>query len=168
MKVPEMIISFTFLVTGVWLFVIIGGIKTMHIIKLILVFASIPIAIIAFKRLNKGLALLSFLMIVGAYGISEMSRNKMFIPDRVESDIVNDTPFSAGANIYHEHCVFCHGTDGKKMYRLAPDLTKTVFNEDAIMQIVREGSKGKMPAYSITISDENIAAVARYVRSLHE
>jgi uncharacterized membrane protein SirB2 len=57
-KVPEMIISTLFLVSGIWLFVILGGIKTLYIIKLVFVLLSIPLAVIAFKRLNKGLALL--------------------------------------------------------------------------------------------------------------
>jgi mono/diheme cytochrome c family protein len=72
-----------------------------------------------------------------------------------------------GAQVYMSNCVFCHGADGKKMYRNAPDLTKTSFNEDAIKQIVREGSKGKMPSYNIIISDDNIAAVAKYVSTMH-
>ena len=52
------------------------------------------------------------------------------------------------------------------MYRNAPDLTKSLMNEDAMIQSVREGSKGKMPAYLLTISDQNIAAVVKYVNSL--
>ena len=42
-KVPEMIISTLFLVTGVWLLVILGGIKLFHIIKLVFVFLAIPL-----------------------------------------------------------------------------------------------------------------------------
>src|SRR3954469_24787790 len=70
-KVPEMIISFAFLVTGIWLYIIIGGYKIFGIVKLIFVFASIPLAIIGFKKHKKGLALISLLLIVGAYGLAE-------------------------------------------------------------------------------------------------
>ena len=166
-KIPEMIISFIFLVTGVWLFIIIGGIKYMHIIKLIFVFASIPLAVIAFKKYNKGLALLSLILITGAYGLAEMSKNKIFIPKKVELATKEHSVFAEGAFVYYQNCVFCHGTDGKKMYRNAADLTLSKLNEDAISQNVREGIKGKMPSYNIILSDSNIAAVAKYVNSLH-
>lgn len=139
----------------------------MQIIKLILVFASIPLAVIGFKNHNKGLALFALILIIGAYGLAEMSKNKIFIPKKVELATPNNSLFAKGALVYHQNCVFCHGTDGKKMYRNAPDLTLSGNNEDAITQSVREGSKGKMPSYNIILSDENIAAVARYVNSLH-
>ena len=166
-KIPEMIVSFIFLVTGVWLFIIIGGIKYMQIIKLIFVFASIPLAVIAFKKYNKGLALLSLILITGAYGLAEMSKNKIFIPKKVELATKEHSVFAEGALVYHQNCAFCHGTDGKKMYRNAADLTLSKLNEDAISQNVREGIKGKMPSYNIILSDSNIAAVAKYVNSLH-
>src|SRR5258706_5694257 len=66
-KVLEMIVSTLFLVTGVWLVIIVGAIKTFQIIKLVCVFVSIPLAIIAFKKMKKGLALLAFILIVAAY-----------------------------------------------------------------------------------------------------
>src|SRR5690349_6025565 len=97
-KVAEMIISFTFLVTGVWLFSIVGAIKTLHIVKLILVVVSIPLAVIGFKRMNKGLALVSFILIVSAYGMAEMSKKKTFIPKEVT--VQTDLGTANGANVF--------------------------------------------------------------------
>jgi mono/diheme cytochrome c family protein len=165
-KVPEMIISTAFLVTGIWLFVILGGIKMLHIIKLVLVFLSIPIAVIGFKKQNKGLALFALLLIIGAYGLAEASKNKPFLKANV---VINGDASDAtklGAKVYMENCVFCHGENGKKMYRGAKDLSVSLFGVDDVQQMVREGSKGKMPAYNIILSDENIAAVSAYVQSL--
>jgi cytochrome c553 len=166
-KVPEMIISTLFLVSGVWLFVIIGGIKTIQIVKLIFVFVSIPLAVVGFKKHKKGLALIAMILIIGAYGLAEMSKNKPFIPSKAEIVSGSDSPYAQGALIFYQNCAFCHGHDGKKMYRNAPDLTLSKLNEDGITQMVREGSRNKMPAYNIIMSDENIAAVAKYVNSLH-
>ena len=166
-KIPEMIISALFLITGIWLLVILDGIKTYHIIKFIFVFASIPLAIIGFKKNKYGLALISMVLIIGAYGLAEMSKNKPFIPKNVELNTNINSPLAQGALVFHQNCVFCHGTDGKKMYRNAPDLTLSKSTEDAIIQTVREGSKNKMPAYNLVITDEEIAAVAKYVSSLH-
>jgi cytochrome c553 len=164
-KVLEMIISFVFLATGVWLFVIIGGIKSMQIIKLVLVFLAIPLAVIGFKKEKKGLALLSLLLIIGAYGISEMSRSKPFIPLKAVAANGTNSPFSAGAVIYQSNCAFCHGVDGKKAYRNAPDLTLSGLNEDAIKQMLREG-KGRMPSYTLVLSEEEINSVAVFVKGL--
>ena len=163
-KIPEMIFSLTFLVTGIWLFTILGGFKTFHIIKIILVFVSIPVAIIGFKKHKKGLALFALLLIIGAYGLSEMSKNKIFIPKNAGEISTINSPFAEGALVYQQNCSFCHGEDGKKKYRNASDLTRSVFGEDAIIQMIREGSKGKMPSYNIIMSDANIKAVAGFVR----
>ena len=160
-KVPEMIISFAFLVTGIWLFVIIGGIKAMQIVKLICVLLSIPLAVVGFKKYKKGLALLSLILIIAAYGLAEMSKTKPFIPASAGSGSGDE-----GATVYAQNCAFCHGSDGKKMYRNAPDLSTFARDENRIKQIVTEGSPGKMPSYNIIISDQNIDALAKYVRSL--
>ena len=165
-KVLEMIISTLFLVTGIWLFVILGGIKTLYIIKLIFVILSIPIAVIGFKKENKGLALLSLVLIVGAYGMSEAGKNKPFIPAKVALTGNATAENSSGAKLYFENCAFCHGADGKKMYREAKDLTQSPFGYDDIQQMVREGSKGKMPGYTVTLSDDEIASVCKFVENL--
>jgi mono/diheme cytochrome c family protein len=168
-RVPEMIISALFLFTGVWLFVILGGIKSMHIIKLIFVFASIPLAVIGFKKQKTGLALIALVLIVGAYAFAEISKGKPFISKKVELTNGGELPTANGAIIYHSNCVFCHGDDGKKMYRNAPDLTQSKMTEDGIIQMIREGGnvRGRMPSYNIIMSDENIKAVAQYVLNFH-
>jgi len=166
-KVPEMIISFAFLATGIWLYVIIGGIKTLGIIKLVCVFIAIPLAVIGFKRHKKGLALFSLLLIIGAYGLAEMSKSKPFIPSKASISLSNTDPvFAEGAAVYHANCAFCHGDDGKKMYRNATDLSKSETAEIGITQMILEGSKGKMPAYKLVLTDQQIAAVARYVTGI--
>lgn len=165
-KVPEMIISTLFLVTGIWLFVILGGIKTLYIIKLVFVFLSIPIAVIGFKKQNKGLALLSLVLIVGAYGMAEAGKNKPFIPAKVELKGTATAENSLGAKLYFENCAFCHGGDGKKMYRESKDLTITAFSYDDIREMIRQGSKGKMPGYTVTLSEDEITAVSKFVENL--
>ena len=144
-KVPEMIISTLFLVTGIWLFVILGGIKTMQIIKLVLVFLSIPLAVIGFKKQNKGLALVSLLLIVGAYGMSEASKNKPFIPAKVAMTGNVNSENAMGAQTYFENCAFCNGADGKNMYRGATDLKQSKFSFDATQKMVHDGHTGKKP-----------------------
>ncbi len=168
-KVPEMIVSALFLLTGIWLFIILDGIKTMHIIKLIFVVVSIPLAVVGFKKHKRGLALFALILIVGAYGIAEMSKSKPFIPKKVELASGGDLSIANGAVVYHSNCVFCHGDDGKKMYRNAPDLTLSKLNEDAIIQMIREGGnvRGRMPSYNIIMSDENMRSVAKYVMNFH-
>ena len=63
-KVVEMIVSFGFLATGIFLLTQLPEINKFMIIKLVLVFLSIPLAVIGFKKRNKVLATLSFFFIV--------------------------------------------------------------------------------------------------------
>jgi uncharacterized membrane protein SirB2 len=164
-KVPDMIVSTLFLVTGVWLFIQLGGIKVMHIVKLVLVFAAIPLGIVGFKKKKPTLALIMLLLVIGAYGIAEMSRNKPFIPASVTLVSENPGPLDAGHRVYSANCVFCHGTDGRKAYRNAKDLTASTLDPALVSQLIMEGSKGKMPAYK-TLTPEELSSVTLYVQSL--
>lgn len=165
-KVPEMIISALFLITGVWLFFLLGGIKMFHIIKLAFVFTAIPMAVIGFKKHKKGLALISLILIIGAYGLGEMSKNKPFIPAKVVLSGDAMSPLASGAMLYQANCAFCHGKDGSKQYRAATDLRRSVSNESVIQMMIKDGSKGKMPAYKETLTDAEISDISLYVFSL--
>lgn len=163
-KVPEMIISTLFLVTGIWLYAIVGAIKTFHVIKLLLIFTAIPLAVVGFKKHKKGLALIAFFFIVGAYGLAEMSRSKPYMAKKtIPSEQV-------GLNVYQANCVMCHGEDGKKNYRGAVDLSSSVMDqggsEAIISSGVKKGTHGSMPAFESTLSSDEIRSVAQYIQSL--
>lgn len=167
-KVPEMIISTLFLVSGVWLFYLLGGIKVLHIIKLVCVFIAIPLAVVGFKKHKKGLALFSFILIVAAYGLGEASKNKPFIPAKVIVTGDASSSFAQGGILYQANCTFCHGQNGSKKYREASDLSKSTLDVTLIEQMVREGSKGKMPSYTGVLTDTEIAEISAYVTSLRK
>src|SRR5688572_27832370 len=59
LKVPEMIISFAFLGTGIYMLTQVGEIIPLLIAKIAVVFLSIPIAVIGFRKRNKILGALS-------------------------------------------------------------------------------------------------------------
>jgi uncharacterized membrane protein SirB2 len=165
-KVIEMIISTLFLVTGIWLFIILGAIKTFQIVKLVGVLLAVPLAVVGFRKQNKALALLSFLLIVGVYGLAEMAKNKPFIPMNVVVNGNSGDAAETGIRTFAANCSMCHGLDGKKKYRDAPDLSASTLNPALVSQLISEGSKGKMPSFRETLNDAEVNAVAAYILTL--
>lgn len=180
-RIPEMVISVLFLVTGVWMLINLGTISTFQIIKLALVFGSIPLAVIGFKKGNKALAGVSLLFIIGAYGLAEMNaakkRKAATNATVIASDSVITDPAAAnynavkhGAYIYANlngmACTSCHGAAGDAMIGGASDLTKTMLTKEQIVDVIKNGrNEGKMPPYA-ALSDAERNALADYVLSL--
>ncbi|PBQ30823.1 hypothetical protein CNR22_03210 [Sphingobacteriaceae bacterium] len=166
-KVVEMIVSFLFLITGVYLATQLpfgGKYDYLFYIKIILVLASIPVAVIGFRKSNKILAALSLLMITGSFGLAESYHKKKGIPkDGGEVIASND-----GEKLFKANCVVCHGNDGKLGASGAKDLSATTMEVAEMKQIILHG-KGLMPAASLnenpTIAEEQAAAIAEYVNS---
>ena len=156
-KVPEMIISTLFLATGVWMVMLLGTMQTILIIKIVLVLASIPIAVVAFKKQNKILGILSFLLIISAYGMDEMAK----IPK------IKHTPEGAeviGQDLYKNNCQNCHGPKGNLGNNGATDLALSTKNHTEVMTIINNG-KNLMPSY-MSLSDAEKDALAAYIESL--
>ena len=164
-KVPEMIISTLFLVSGIYLLTQIPSINMLLIIKIVIVFASIPIAVIGFKKRNKALAVVSFIMIVGSYGLAEVSHKKATEAEAPKADISVDSNGMSGQKIYTEHCSRCHGDDGKLGMSGAADLSVSTLDIPARIDVIKNGKNGIMPAY-VTIGDDQIKTVAEYIESL--
>lgn len=155
-KVPEMIVSALFLITGIYLLTQLPEIKTIMWIKIALVFASIPVAVIGFKKGNKILAALSLLMITASYGLAEMGRKQkaVVVPEGVAA--------ADGKSLYEMNCKLCHGDDGKLGMTGASDLSATAMDAATIKQTILNG-KGMMN--KIEMTDEQATAVAAYVES---
>ena len=79
----------------------------------------------------------------------------------------------SGADIFKAKCAMCHGADGSastgmgKSMGLKPLSSPEVQNmSDADLTALITNGKGKMPAYKGKLSDADIAAVAKYVKTL--
>lgn len=155
-KVPEMIVSTLFLLTGVWMLVETGSISTLQIIKLVLVFGSIPMAIIAYKKENKALAVISLVFIVAAFGLAEMNKKK-------QAKV--DVTVTGGKEIYSSKCVSCHGDDGAKQALGATNLALSTLSDDEVKNVITNGRKG-MQAYKL--EPAQLDSVVGYVKSLRK
>ncbi|MBK6832889.1 MAG: cytochrome c [Bacteroidetes bacterium] len=159
LKVPEMIVSFLFLGTGIYLITQLPEIKPLLIIKVGLVFLSIPIAIIGFKKRNKVLGALSLLMITASYGLAEIAaKNKA----KVSTEAVATDGTINSQVLYTDNCAICHGGDGKLGMAGAADLSKTQADKNTIQQTILNG-KGLMKAVPLT--PEQATAVAEFVET---
>jgi uncharacterized membrane protein SirB2 len=158
-KVLEMIVSFLFLGTGIYLMTQIPEIKIELIIKISMVLMAIPLAVIGFKRGNKGMAVLSFLLILGAFGLAEMSAKRNSAKVTV-NDLNSDGSIN-GKLLYTDNCAKCHGDNGKAGIMGATDLSLTKLSNDSIATITEKG-RNQMPAtVGLTIEQRN--GIAKYI-----
>ena len=170
-KVPEMIISFAFLVTGIYLLINSASFGTMLWAKLAFVFASIPMAIIGFKNSKKPLAIISVVFIILAYGLAEMNKSfKARKKELVEAIITDPTSqdydiSKHGKALFLSQCALCHGESGNMKLSGAKDLTLTKMKEQDIIDIITNG-KNSMPKYGKNYSQEEIKAIVAFVVSL--
>jgi cytochrome c551/c552 len=155
LRIFEMVISTLFLVTGFYLLLKMPAELRSNLlwIKIALVFASIPLAVIGFKRSNKILATLSVLLIITSYGLAEMHKKRPIAEAETGKAIFN-------AN----NCGVCHGADGKLMLNGAKDFTKSTLSRAEIEHRILNG-KNAMPAYN-KMTPEQLKMVTDYVESL--
>jgi mono/diheme cytochrome c family protein len=171
-KVLEMIVSFLFLATGVYLLIQKPDFNQFMIIKLVAVFASIPLAVIGFKKSNKVLSTLSLLLIITAYGMAEINAkhaSKKEISSEVITDASNPDYDMAkhGEAIYKANCVVCHGEDGSLGINAASNLIISQMDEAAAIQIIANGKDNtSMKSYRDVLSEQEINAVAAYIQTL--
>ncbi len=169
-KVPEMIISFGFLATGLFLIVQKpDAISQYTWIKLVAVFGSIPLAVVGFKKENKVLAALSLVLIILAYGLAEMAKRNVPKQEVVVA-VANPTEANYslqehGKAIFTSYCAVCHGQDGKLGLAGAKNLSTSTLTDEEVKNIITNG-KNAMAPYKKVLSAEEITAVAAYAKTL--
>ena len=164
-RIPEMVISVLFLATGIFLAMNSGIIGNWLWVKLAAVFISIPVAIVGFKKLNKGLALVSLLLLVYAYGVSE-TKSPVFKKQHTgENEFANVSPDVLGKTIYDAKCINCHGSDGKLGLSGSKDLGASLLSHEEKKQMIMEG-KNAMMSFKDELSPDQIEAVTTYIESL--
>jgi hypothetical protein len=154
-----MIVSAVFLITGIYLATQLpfgGKYDYLFWIKLVMVFTSIPIAIIGFRRNNKILAALSLLLITGSFGIAEVYSKRKGIMKQ-DAAVAGSAD---GKTLYDGNCRLCHGDDGKLGLAGAKDLSATSMDTPGITEVILKG-KGNMAP--VRVSEEQAAAIAGYV-----
>jgi mono/diheme cytochrome c family protein len=154
-RVLEMIVSFGFLATGIYLMTQLPEINQFLIVKISLVLLSIPLAVIGYKKKNKVLATLSFFLIVVSFTLAYKSKAAK-AGDKIAA--------VDGKQIFEEKCTLCHGGDGKLGLNGAKDLTASQMGHNDIISLIATGKNG-MPAFNTTLSHEQIEAVTAYVET---
>lgn len=159
-RIAEMVISVLFLITGVYLATTLpygGKFDYLFFIKVGMVLASIPLAVIGFKRSNKVLAALSLLLITGSYGIAEVYSKKKGIRKEGTTEIA----VTDGKALYEANCSSCHGADGKLGVSGAMDISVSQLDEAGIKTIILNG-RNAMPA-APGVTEEQAQAISQYV-----
>lgn len=165
-KIPEMIISTLFLLTGIFLALKTGNKGEWLWVKIACIAIVIPLAIVAFKKSNKVLALLSFLILVYIYGISE-TKSPNFKKEHANGFNIGSgiDASELGKNIFDTECANCHGSDGKLGLSGAKDLTQSTLSHDEKITVLSSG-KNTMKAYKDVLSIEQMEAVVNYIEQL--
>ena len=85
-------------------------------------------------------------------------------------------PVALGNKVYHDRCALCHGPEGKGDGPAAAGLNPKPRNhtdgaymksrtDEQLLEVIRKG-KGGMPAWGAVLSEQEIQAALKHVRSL--
>lgn len=170
-KVPEMIVSVLFLITGGIMVMNVANFGFLFVVKLVFVLAAIPIAIIAFRKGKKLMALISLLLLFGAYGLAEVhkvqfGKRKAFTEEVITNpDASNYDLGLHGKALFNTQCAVCHGTDGTAGLSGANNLKKSQMSNEQILDIINHG-KNTMPAMEGKYNEQELKALVKYVKEL--
>jgi len=163
-KIAEMILSVLFLATGIYLAFEGPALSGLQITKFVLVFASIPLAIIGFKRGKKPLAIIAILFLIAAYGLAEMNKAK-----NRKLTLETDSSISADPKIiYNENCVRCHGDHGDAMIGGAKNLKLTQLTDEQMKDIIKNGRPGTQMVGYKALTDDQLNGLVSYIKTLKQ
>jgi mono/diheme cytochrome c family protein len=69
-------------------------------------------------------------------------------------------------NIFNSTCGWCHQGGGRVAGGIGPKLMDSTRSDDFIVNRIKNGSEGKMPAFGAQFSEAQIQGLLRYIRNL--
>ncbi len=69
--------------------------------------------------------------------------------------------------LYRQHCVVCHGTDGRLALNGAADLSQSTLSLQERIQQIAMG-KNTMPPFGALLKEEEILAIAQYLETFRK
>jgi mono/diheme cytochrome c family protein len=169
-KIAEMILSVLFLGTGVYFIIAGPALSIMMWIKIALVLAAIPLAIVGFKKRKKPLAVIAILFLIAAYGLAEMSKAKYAKEDKapVDTSTIGSNPVDIGKAIYTTDCVACHGEHGDAGRGGAKNLKITQLTDDQQKDIIKNGKPGTSMSAFPALTDDQLNGLVAYIKTLKQ
>lgn len=77
-----------------------------------------------------------------------------------------ETGEADGEKVYTYYCTSCHGPVGDRMAGNAPDLSKSILDDNGIRQMILYGSEKGMAAYQSMIKGGELDALIEHVKTL--
>ena len=72
-----------------------------------------------------------------------------------------------GEQVFHNICGYCHQDGGRAAGR-GPKLSKSERSDEFIIERIKKGKPGAMPAFGSVFSDGQIIAILAYIRGLDD
>lgn len=173
-KIADMVLGSLIIITGLFLTIKAPAIETYLTVKIILVFASIPVGIIAMKKANKPMAIAAVLIYVYVFAVAKtdslkLKKDAFVTPVAVVDSASTEAPaaVSEGEIIFEAKCALCHGVDGKLQLSGAKDLSVSKLTKAETIEMIKSG-KGLMAGYKDEFNEEQLNALADYVEGLRK
>ncbi len=166
-RIAEMILALLFLASGIYLIFKGPALSVLMYVKVGLVFASIPLAIIGFKRGKKPLAIIAILFLVASYGLAEMNKAKFAKADKAPMDTSKAVgPIEIGKVVYIAKCFACHGDKGDAGLAGAKNLRITTLTDDQQKEIIKNGKSGTGMSAFPDLTDDQLTGLVAYIKTL--
>ena len=165
-RIAEMVVALCFFLTGFYMIYAGSAMTTLLWIKVAMVFASIPVAVIGFKRSNKPMAALAVLLLIGAYGLAEVNKKHLKESEVDTSQVAGDA-VAVGKTVYSEKCISCHGAAGEAYANGVKSLKLTQLSDEQLKNTIQNGVPGTgMVGFKAALTDDQLNGLVSYIKTL--
>ncbi len=121
----------------------------------------------------KASVILTALLVIGCSGSGQPEgvKAQQAPPAAPKAGAPEQSEFAAGYALFNKSCRVCHGNEGNgRGSRKGPSLQRSEYSygrtREAVLESIRNGRPGGMPAYGKVFTNEQIEALATYVLTL--